>query len=182
MARRRIYGSATACISTADCTRVYQADAFHCIHQSQGIHDRSQHAHIIGCRPIHATVDPAPAAPQVAGADHNGTDPRPYHAHPDPLGDIFRPIRVDPKTCGPARASPLSFSRIRLYFSVFSIIFPPNIRKEPTIRLALASFRLIWMCCSPSSQRTKRRMTTFSPIAATFCISSFSMVMLSSRM
>jgi hypothetical protein len=63
-----MYGSAIRGISMALCTRGVLPAALECILQRQRIHDRAQHADVIGLRGIHARQRARTAAPEVAAA------------------------------------------------------------------------------------------------------------------
>ncbi len=69
MARRRMNGSATFCISIAVCTRVDDAALLELALQREAVDDGGEHSHVIRGRAIHPAMTGGESAPDVAAAD-----------------------------------------------------------------------------------------------------------------
>lgn len=68
---------------------------FHGVLEGQGIHDRSQHAHVVCRDAVHAFSRTGQAAPDVAAADDDGDLDAELIDFDDLLGNGFNRFRVD---------------------------------------------------------------------------------------
>ena len=114
MARRRMYGSATWCISIAVITRVGTPCFLERVLQRQGVDHGGEHAHVIPSHAIHIFGGGGHSTKEVAAADHQSD----LDAGPRHFGDFGRQGATRsgsmPKPACPAITSPLSFRRMRL--------------------------------------------------------------------
>jgi len=68
---------------------------FECIHEREGVHHRTQHAHVIGGCLIHPHFQSYFAAPKVAGANDNGDIDSEFADFLQAAGNILRLRCVD---------------------------------------------------------------------------------------
>jgi hypothetical protein len=80
----------------AVCTRGVHALLLEQVLQRQAVHDRAEHAHVVGAGAVHAALGDLRAAEEVAAAD----DDRDLHAAADDVahlpGDVGHHVEVEP--------------------------------------------------------------------------------------
>ena len=114
------------------------------IGQGQRIHHRRQHAHVVGGGPLHAVRQAILAAPDVAGADHDGDFDAQLAQAADLAGDDVGLVR---DRCR---------SRLRR----------PGLRHPASAGCDDSAARSSVVTQPPTSKRAKRRTTMFSPSLA----------------
>jgi hypothetical protein len=102
-------------MAIADITRAVRPGLVHRVRQRQCIHDRRQHAHVVGRGAVHADRAARHAAEDVAAADHHGH----FDTQAGHLGNLLHHAhdraRLMPNASSPIKASPDSLSRMRLW-------------------------------------------------------------------
>ena len=140
-------GSATLSMRIADMQPRLDVHAFQRVLQGQAVHHGGEHAHVVGGGRLDALAAGGELRPaeEVAAADHDGEL---HPARDDPLellGDGQRLVEADAALSPPwPNASPLSFSRTRLYFGAggsvsFGMSVCGRVRVAPARRARVGS-------------------------------------------
>ncbi len=113
IARRRMYGSQTECISMAESTRVLTPSCSSAFCMRERVDHGRQHTHLVGGRAVHAARLVLAAAQDVTGTDHQRELDAERGDIRNFLGDFAERVEVDAVALGGASASPDSFSNTR---------------------------------------------------------------------